>query len=560
MTPLKQKPEKTHMTYGQFETPNRFAPLANLKEIKRELTSGICNVKVQKKTARVAKYRGGADNNEDQSIFERGIAVAKKHGINVKADKPNRKEGDCLFEAVVSNINERNCFPEKLEKTIQEYREEFVSEMQIQFQQTAHYPGEQEHTKWNDAWEKQKQAFQYNVNEYNISDIVPTAMGHCVKKNILIFNVAQNNQDPAQVCKSTFFHENNTPSTEIPVIVVYNGGHYESMLPKTQEDIEKSVELTNKIISGNYDKNEYDSPPPKRRRDMTPAEKKDYDNQKRKEKRKNETKEQMEARLKKDKESKSEKTQNETKQQREERLKNMREKRAQAKNKDHPLLNWARRFNIDNLYTFDVVENYLGPLKVWSKGEKLEHDLHWQEIMVHRWISKMTDAYKKDQSIKTTNNSNYDENLGYLLDPMKRGYKTNGWTYFKDQCKKVNKKHWILELYALLEYPEVCREAAKEGKIPESTLNRISQERKKKKFDFEKPSFKGPVCTCFARKFFGETLQCCQTRMKKFKDPSQADSENEGSDIEDGDNVNVSVLKRTKNLQPKGPEEFLTNN
>ena len=147
ITKKEQKPEKTHMTYGQFETPNRFAPLANLKEIKRELTSGICNVKVQKKTARVAKYRGGADNNEDQSIFERGIAVAKKHGINVKADKPNRKEGDCLFEAVVSNINERKCFPEKLEKTIQEYREEFVSEMQIQFQQTAHYPGEQEHKK-----------------------------------------------------------------------------------------------------------------------------------------------------------------------------------------------------------------------------------------------------------------------------------------------------------------------------------------------------------------------------------------------------------------------------
>ena len=91
-------------------------------------------------------------------------------------------------------------------------------------------------------------------------------------------------------------------------------------------------------------------------------------------------------------------------------------------------------------------------------------------------------------------------------------------------------------------------------------MNRISEERKKKKFAYEKPVFKGPVCTCFARKFFGETLQCCQTRMKKFKDPSEADSGPEGSDIEDGDNIDVSVLKRTKKLQPKGAEEFLTQN
>ena len=107
----------------------------------------------------MVKYRGGGDDDDD-SIFQKGIKVAKKHGINVKPDKPNRREGDCLFEAVVDNINHRDCFTEKLEKSIQEYREEFVSEMQLQFQQTDHYPGEQDHNKWNEAWDMQKNPFE----------------------------------------------------------------------------------------------------------------------------------------------------------------------------------------------------------------------------------------------------------------------------------------------------------------------------------------------------------------------------------------------------------------
>ena len=300
ITKNSKKSEKSTMPNGPFETPNRFSPLANLKENNKEPFSSLGNAKVHKKTFKVTKYRGGGKNDdEEKSIFEKGIEIAKKHGINVKADLPNKKQGDCLFEAVVDNINHRKCFTEKLDKSIQEYREEFVSEMQLQFQQTDHYPGEHEHDKWNEEWGRQKNPGEYNVNEYNISDIVPTAMGHCVKKNIMIINVAQNNQDPVQVCKSTFFHESRTPTTEIPVIVVYNGGHYESMLPKTQQDIEKSVELANKIIIGNYDKNDYNSPPPKRRRDMNPDEKRQYDSLKRKEKRQNETKEQREQRLKK---------------------------------------------------------------------------------------------------------------------------------------------------------------------------------------------------------------------------------------------------------------------
>ena len=208
ITKNSKKSEKTSLPYEQFETPNRFAPLANLKENNKGPISSMGNAKVHKKTTKVAKYRGGGDDNdEEKSIFEKGIEIAKKHGINVKAGIPNKKQGDCLFEAVVDNINQRKCFTEKLDKSIQEYREEFVSEMQLQFQQTDHYPGEHEHDNWNEEWERQKNQGEYNVNEYNISDIVPTAMGHCVQKNIMIINVAQNNQDPVQICKSTYFHE-----------------------------------------------------------------------------------------------------------------------------------------------------------------------------------------------------------------------------------------------------------------------------------------------------------------------------------------------------------------
>ena len=192
-----------------------------------------------------------------ENIFEKGIRNAKMHGINVSADEPNKGEGDCLFESVIDNINHRDCFKTKLSHPVQYYREKWVSEMQLQFQETDHYPGEDNHDIWNTGWEKQKEGGEYNVNIYNISDIVPAAMGHCVQSNILVFNVDKNSSSPAHIFKANYFQKNIQPTTEIPLVLVYNGGHYESLLPKTQNDSQLCTNLVAKIANNEYDKTKY---------------------------------------------------------------------------------------------------------------------------------------------------------------------------------------------------------------------------------------------------------------------------------------------------------------
>ena len=122
---------------------------------------------------------------------------------------------------------------------------------------TDHYPGLEHREGWDAAWEKQKRPGEYNVNEYNVSDLVPSALGHCIRKNILVFNVADNATEPVHVFPSNYFHEEIQATTEIPVIIVYDGNHYESLLPVHDHEIVKCVQLTNQLLNKSYDKTEY---------------------------------------------------------------------------------------------------------------------------------------------------------------------------------------------------------------------------------------------------------------------------------------------------------------
>ena len=49
-------------------------------------------------------------------------------------------------------------------------------------------------------------------------------------------------------------------NTEIPVILAYDQSHYESLVPDTDKDIEKSIELKRSFLDGKYSKKLYDIP------------------------------------------------------------------------------------------------------------------------------------------------------------------------------------------------------------------------------------------------------------------------------------------------------------
>merc|ERR1711942_368143 len=59
---------------------------------------------------------------KNKKLFDRAIANAQKHKINLKPGRGNRGGGNCSYEAVIFNINDRNCFQSKFHMSLDHYR------------------------------------------------------------------------------------------------------------------------------------------------------------------------------------------------------------------------------------------------------------------------------------------------------------------------------------------------------------------------------------------------------------------------------------------------------
>ena len=62
-------------------------------------------------------------------IFQRAISSAKKHDINVIPGRENGGHGNCSYEATIFNINDRNCFVNKLPMSPSFYRRIWNTDM-----------------------------------------------------------------------------------------------------------------------------------------------------------------------------------------------------------------------------------------------------------------------------------------------------------------------------------------------------------------------------------------------------------------------------------------------
>ena len=140
--------------------------------------------------------KGGGKISQMSDIFSDAIQLAKNHGINLKPDIPNKAQGNCLFESVTDNVNHRSLsFPEKLDENVDNNRYLWVTELEEKYKETPHYPGydgsimtDAQKYEWEAAWNEQKNPFQYNVDAFNVSDLTPAGLGHCINKNILVFS------------------------------------------------------------------------------------------------------------------------------------------------------------------------------------------------------------------------------------------------------------------------------------------------------------------------------------------------------------------------------------
>ena len=62
------------------------------------------------------------ETNTQGVIVQRAIASAKKHNIELKCGRANNAAGNCSYESVIFNINDRRCFREKLLMSPDVYR------------------------------------------------------------------------------------------------------------------------------------------------------------------------------------------------------------------------------------------------------------------------------------------------------------------------------------------------------------------------------------------------------------------------------------------------------
>ena len=68
-------------------------------------------------------------NEEKNLMISRAISSGRKHGVNLQPGSSNPGLGDCAFESVIQNNNDRQCFREKYPLSISNYRRIWVTDM-----------------------------------------------------------------------------------------------------------------------------------------------------------------------------------------------------------------------------------------------------------------------------------------------------------------------------------------------------------------------------------------------------------------------------------------------
>ena len=173
-------------------------------------------------------------------IVKKAIENAKFHGINLYPGTKNPGLGDCVFESVLDNLNTRNCFHENLIEDALFWRNVWMTEIE-----------KIAYDNWNEGRtiEEWKSAFNFlkqpGVYEVSLGDLVPPGIAHCIKKNLLIFNTSPEAFCPVYVVPASMF--GGSPDTDVPICLAYNQSHYESLIPCSHEDIEKTVSLSKQV-------------------------------------------------------------------------------------------------------------------------------------------------------------------------------------------------------------------------------------------------------------------------------------------------------------------------
>ena len=185
---------------------------------------------------------------EIDQMMQNARQSAKRHGINLLNGTGNA-DGNCAFESVLSNVNQRTCFTEKYPLSHGYYRRIWVTDMKNRTldDETFRIYSDKE---WEDGWNELMETGVYERGFFGDLMLFGIACG--IKKTLLILNTNLNTpHDPIYVCDPRKFGVE--PDTDIPVVLAYNLVHYENLIPLNDSDVAKTVNLVKQYMDGNYD-------------------------------------------------------------------------------------------------------------------------------------------------------------------------------------------------------------------------------------------------------------------------------------------------------------------
>ena len=188
----------------------------------------------------IAKHSNS--KNEYEVMISKAIDNAAKFGIRLYHPFLNSANGNCAFEAVIDNINSRPCFGETYSESPDYYRAIWMDEIEkIGFED---WNMGLSKTEWHNEFTLLRNSRAY---ENTVGDLIIPGIAHAIRKNILIFDTSSVAYTPAFVVSASVF--GSSPSTDIPVCLAYDRSHYEQLIPASDNDIIKTVQLSKKLMS-----------------------------------------------------------------------------------------------------------------------------------------------------------------------------------------------------------------------------------------------------------------------------------------------------------------------
>ena len=114
-------------------------------------------------------------------MLQKSMSSGARHGVELKKEKLNAANGNCLFQAIINNIENRPCYTNKPTESDKDLRIRCITKAQ----QEAHLiPCIKTDTTISE-WNKLKQPGTY---ETELANTAIVAVARAIHKDILVFN------------------------------------------------------------------------------------------------------------------------------------------------------------------------------------------------------------------------------------------------------------------------------------------------------------------------------------------------------------------------------------